>query len=310
MLDFRRLRYFTAIAELGSLSAAARSLRVAQPALSHHLAELETELATKLMIRRPRGVELTESGRLLLERAEFILKLVVDAEAEVRRSATQQSMPVLSVAVIPSLLPLLTANLLSAGDQMLPGVSARITEARTEYSHMLIQSGKLDIAVNQGDPSWPRTNIIMKEPFFLASPPGRGNAYQIVTLDEVLSQPLILPTPSNPLRRMFDETLNSLGRRAQTLMEVDGLDTVKRLVAGGTGSAILNWAAVYEESRNGTLHVQMIVEPTIYRNLTIEHSISTSQADVNAFTKALRNALRNTLSGTDSQFDHFLHDQL
>ena len=56
LLDLRRLRYFRAIVGHGSLAAASRALNVAQPALSHHLAELERLLGVTLLHRHSRGV--------------------------------------------------------------------------------------------------------------------------------------------------------------------------------------------------------------------------------------------------------------
>jgi len=55
-LGLRQLRYFIAIADAGVLSRAAETLNVAQSALSHHVAALETDMGVKLLERRPRGI--------------------------------------------------------------------------------------------------------------------------------------------------------------------------------------------------------------------------------------------------------------
>ncbi|MFD2856336.1 LysR family transcriptional regulator [Seohaeicola zhoushanensis] len=62
-MDIRQLRYFIAIAEAGSLSAAAQRLHIAQPSLSQHLAAMEQELNLRLVERSPRGSTLTAEGR-------------------------------------------------------------------------------------------------------------------------------------------------------------------------------------------------------------------------------------------------------
>ena len=54
-MDLRRLKYFVRIVDLGSLSKAAAALYVAQPALSKHVASLEAELGTPLLVRERRG---------------------------------------------------------------------------------------------------------------------------------------------------------------------------------------------------------------------------------------------------------------
>ena len=83
-MDVRQLRYFVAIAEEGSLSAAAQRLNVAQPALSQHVIALEGRLEVKLLERSPRGVTLTQPGEVLLAHARSILAALDDARAAVR----------------------------------------------------------------------------------------------------------------------------------------------------------------------------------------------------------------------------------
>ena len=63
MLDVTRLRVLVAVAQYGSVTAAARALNYAQPSVSHHLARLEAETGTKLIQRAGRGIRLTDAGR-------------------------------------------------------------------------------------------------------------------------------------------------------------------------------------------------------------------------------------------------------
>ena len=79
-LGLRQLRYFIAIADAGVLSRAAETLNVAQSALSHHVAALETDLGVKLLERRPRGIALTAAGRRLYEHASAVLSALGKAE--------------------------------------------------------------------------------------------------------------------------------------------------------------------------------------------------------------------------------------
>lgn len=72
-MEIDRLREFAAIAESGSFSKAARRLRIAQPPLSRHIRQLETELGIKLFERSATGVEITREGALLLQQARAVL---------------------------------------------------------------------------------------------------------------------------------------------------------------------------------------------------------------------------------------------
>lgn len=83
-MDLTQLRYFQVIAECGSISAAARQLKVSQPGLTGALQNLEEELETTLFHRDRRGVTLTDTGRLLLEHASEIFRQLEQAEQEIR----------------------------------------------------------------------------------------------------------------------------------------------------------------------------------------------------------------------------------
>ncbi|MBZ4322963.1 LysR family transcriptional regulator [Streptomyces huiliensis] len=66
-VELRQLRYFAAVAEAGTVTEAARRLRIAQPSLSQQIRRLERRVGTPLFRRLPHGMEPTEAGRLLLE---------------------------------------------------------------------------------------------------------------------------------------------------------------------------------------------------------------------------------------------------
>src|SRR5229473_4176512 len=88
-MELRHLRYFVAVAEEGSLTVAAQKrLHTAQPSLSRQIHDLELELGVQLLIRGPRGIELTASGRVFLDHARVAL-LQVDAATEATRRAAQ-----------------------------------------------------------------------------------------------------------------------------------------------------------------------------------------------------------------------------
>lgn len=82
-LDLTQLKYFQAIAQSGSMSAAARVLRVSQPSLTVAVQNLETELKTTLFLRDRRGVTLTESGRTLLDHAAIVFETLRSAEQQI-----------------------------------------------------------------------------------------------------------------------------------------------------------------------------------------------------------------------------------
>jgi DNA-binding transcriptional LysR family regulator len=90
-MELRHLRYFVAVGEEQHYGRAAQRLRVAQPALSRQIQDLEDEVGFKLFERLPRGVKLSAAGKLFLEDARRILQQVSEAAARAARVARGQS---------------------------------------------------------------------------------------------------------------------------------------------------------------------------------------------------------------------------
>src|SRR5690349_4075043 len=86
-MELRHLRYFVAVAEEGHMTRAAERLGIQQPPLSMQIRSLEQELGVQLFRRQPRGVDLTDAGRIFLERARGILDQLDHACAATRRTA-------------------------------------------------------------------------------------------------------------------------------------------------------------------------------------------------------------------------------
>lgn len=80
-VDLRHFRSFIVVAEEGHIGRAARRLFISQPALSRQIHQLEREIDASVLVRTPRGVELTEAGRALLAKARVAVEAAEDALA-------------------------------------------------------------------------------------------------------------------------------------------------------------------------------------------------------------------------------------
>src|SRR2546421_7779779 len=88
-VDTRLLRYFTAVAEEGHLTRAARRLFVSQPALTKQIKQLESQLEVTLFTRSRAGMALTEPGQALADRTSLLLADWDEAVRETRSNANR-----------------------------------------------------------------------------------------------------------------------------------------------------------------------------------------------------------------------------
>src|SRR3989454_12469430 len=86
-MELRHLRYFLAVGEALNFTKASAQLRVAQPALSRQMQDLEDEIGVDLLRRSPRGVTLTAEGKLFLEEVRELLKRADESVEKVRALA-------------------------------------------------------------------------------------------------------------------------------------------------------------------------------------------------------------------------------
>src|SRR6266851_3544732 len=90
-MELRHLRYFVAVGEEQHYGRAAERLRVAQPALSRQIQDLEEEIGVKLFDRMPRGVKISAAGMSFLNDSRRILQQVNEATMRAGRVAHGQS---------------------------------------------------------------------------------------------------------------------------------------------------------------------------------------------------------------------------
>lgn len=160
-MKLSQLRHVTAIAERGSLRAAARHLGVAQPAFSRSLAELERELGAPLFERRSKGMVATPLGQAFIKRAAAILNDVRRAHEEfeqLRGNATGEVAIGLSIAAHLWLLP----KTLRPFRQRYPKVRLRIIEGFYPTLGPGLQDGSVDFYIGP-DPGLPMPAALQKE---------------------------------------------------------------------------------------------------------------------------------------------------
>jgi DNA-binding transcriptional LysR family regulator len=145
-MELRHLRYFVAVAEEGSFVHAARRLRVAQPALSKQIRDLERELGVVLFDRLPRGVRLTTAGEAFLANARTTLDAAERAVTCARDAGQNGASEVRLAHGELSVYNAVLEDLLAAFRSAHPGAHVRVSSKSDADTFGALRQGQVDVA--------------------------------------------------------------------------------------------------------------------------------------------------------------------
>lgn len=147
-MDFRHLRYFQAVAEELSFSKAARRLRIAQPALSRAVQELERDVGVALLDRSRRAIRLTPGGAVLLRETAVVFDHVDEMLRRVRRAAAGE-VGELRLGYIGPPTRAFLGPLLKAYHREHPGVTIMLEERTPERVWEMVSKGRLSVGLTR-----------------------------------------------------------------------------------------------------------------------------------------------------------------
>jgi len=146
-VELRHLRYFVAVAEMENLSrAATRTLHLAQPSLSRQIRDLEKEVGVPLLDRTPRGVRLTDAGRVFLDEARAILKHTNEAVLKARAIGGKRETE-LHVGDFPLVAARIMPRLLRDYRKAMPDVHVQLHDWPVEKQIAAVRDRQLQLAI-------------------------------------------------------------------------------------------------------------------------------------------------------------------
>ena len=197
-VDLRLLRYFLAVAEESHLTKAAARLGIRQPPLSQQIRVLEAELGVTLFHRLPRGMELTESGRALLDDARNIIAMVDQAVDGVRRvsqgEAGRLTVGFTGSAAFHPFVP----SVIRRFRESAPHVHLVLEESSTGELREAVAEGRIDVAFIRGAHADPGVQMetVLEEAMLAAFPADhpavKGRTRKRIALSELADESLIL----------------------------------------------------------------------------------------------------------------------
>lgn len=267
-MNLVQLKYFSEVAAARSFTRAAGELGIAQPALSRQIKLLEQELGVALLLRHGRGVELTEAGALLQQRAEFLLRSVDQTRVElISRAAVPTG--TLAIGCPPSLARSLLIGPLTEFIGRFPEVRIQLEEGSSEGLLGGVLADQLDFAILTTAEPQPNLSIqpLFDEPIWLFAPPDHCPPGMMIDLAEVARLPIVVARRPHGVRVALDRAMAEAGLRPNIVLETNAWQVIRDLILRRVGFFISSRSAQEAEVRDGTLSGGPIGELRIARGL-------------------------------------------
>lgn len=266
-MELYQLKTFVVVAEEGHLTRASVRLHTSQPSVSAHIKSLEEELETKLFIRTPKGMRLTEAGERLKHRAENVLKAARELKLEARSMGDELvgdlSLGLNTDAEYLRIVPLLT----SLGEDH-PRIVLQIQQRASTSVQGAIRDGQLDCGFIFGEPRYPELCAIpLEKTRFFVAVPDIWKDRMSLGLSGLSDLPWIMDPSDNPLQQLIDPFFKAHDIKPSIQLEVDGDEVIRVLVAAGKGISFLRKNEIQAANRIGRpVHTLSFEELSIQAN--------------------------------------------
>jgi DNA-binding transcriptional LysR family regulator len=291
-MELRHLRYFVAVAEELNFARAARRVHIAQPSLTKQIQQLEQELGFPLLYRTKKKVELLDTGHVLLDEAQRLLRQAENAIQSARRTHTGESGR-LTIGFSSSAAPEVLPRILQRYHALYPKVVVDLLEIVNFKNAESLLDSAMSVALARSPTFLSRElfcfETIQQERFVVALPDSHRLAKQkSVRIESLASEPLIVP-PLQPGWGYADsifQTFRDYGIVPLIAEEATGALPVVTLVAGGFGVALVP-ASLGNFSLPGVSY-RPIKGPCRTSDLTLVWRRDSRASTVRAFLDAVR----------------------
>ncbi len=272
----QKLRTLLAVADCQNFTKASQTLALTQPAVSHHIHQLEEEFGVTLFVRGRGGLKLTAEGEIIVKYARRMVALYDKMRADL--TDMDRQIATLRVGITHTAESNITAEVLAKCSGENEGVSITIITDTINNLYTMLSNYEIDLAIVEGNTSDQSFSSLVLDTDYLVCvmAPEHPLARQaMITLEQLRRQRMILRLPSSATRILFDSTLRSLNDSPESyniVMEVDNIATIKDLVRKDLGVSVLAKSACARELRKGQLVALPIENLSMVRETRIVYN--------------------------------------
>jgi len=292
-MELDQVETFLAVATFGGFHRAAEALHISQPAVSARIKALEESLGIRLFSRSRGGLVVSDAGRTFRPHAELLLRTASLARQAVHDSQPASGTP-LQIAAALSISVYFLPDILKRFQRAHPNViiSIRPGHSKEVLDMVLSEEAEIGLARSLQHPEV-ETISLRDDPLLLIAHPRRGPKHtQRARLEEVASWPLISYERGSSDWTLTQGLFRSAGLVPNIALEVDSIETAKRMVERGLGLSFLPQMAVGRELRTRQLTtVELLDAEPLRRSLDVVHPRHRPlRTEVRAFLQMVREA--------------------
>lgn len=276
-MNLEHLHTLANIIEYGSLSAAARAMRISQPAVTKQLQRMEAEIGLPLLVRKPKHrIELTPAGERMLAFARETLARFETLEQEL---ATLKTIGRGSLSLAASTIPgeYVLPGLLAAFREKYPHVEVQMTISDTVDVATRLLADEVDVGVIGSTVRRPglRLERLMSDEIVLAVPPDHPFAgRERVTVEELHGQPLILREEGSGTRRSVEAALDAAGTnlpQGNVALTLGSTQAILQAVEQALGLGFVSARAAAQAQADGHLACVGLTDVNLGRDLYLSY---------------------------------------
>ena len=268
-MTIRHLKVFTAVADAGGMSAAAKKLHVSQPTVSQAIAELEKYYGVKLFERLSQKLYLTKEGELMLSFSRHILDSFDQMEEAMDRAAQT---PVLRIGCSVTVGTCLIHDMLDRARERMPDCSFHVMVANSSDIEQAILNNEIDLGIVEGilkSSDLQITPVCEDELVVVCGSRHPLAKEKNITLDMLSGQDYISRESGSAERNQLEKIFEEHGLHLSRTFCSTNTEAIKNAVIRGWGIAVLSKRMIEKERAAGDIVVLPIEGLKVTRNIQL-----------------------------------------